>query len=488
MKNLSRLLFTLILVASFSNVNAQDQDHPWAIGIGINAVDVFPVGGELNDNEPQGPYFDEFFNAEDHWSILPSVSTVNVSKFVGKNFSVQAGGSLNRITKYGQLESPGQPDINLRVDDLNYYALDGNVRYHFAELIKSNKLDPTIGIGGGYTWMEESQYTDNGVGGLNNLGAGTLNGSLGLTYWFTEAFGFYVESKYKHSFEEYLPKHFQHSAGITVRFGGTDTDGDGIYDKNDACPDVAGLEAFNGCPDTDGDGIEDSKDKCPNEAGLAEFNGCPDTDGDGVVDNNDDCPTVKGLKSMSGCPDTDGDGVSDSKDKCPKVAGPSANNGCPWADTDGDGVTDNVDKCPKVVGIAANNGCPKVVAAPVVTQPSQDVIQKLNAYAKTILFDSGRSSFKQQTYEVLQNINAILREYPSSNFTLEGHTDSQGSKTSNQALSEKRANAVKNYLVQNGISSSRLTAYGFGEDYPIDSNATAAGRKNNRRTEVKLRK
>ena len=52
-----------------------------------------------------------------------------------------------------------------------------------------------------------------------------------------------------------------------------------------------------GCPDSDGDGIEDSKDDCPNEAGLAEFNGCPDSDGDGVADKDDNCPTVAGLKA-----------------------------------------------------------------------------------------------------------------------------------------------------------------------------------------------
>jgi hypothetical protein len=85
--------------------------------------------------------------------------------------------------------------------------------------------------------------------------------------------------------------HFQHTAGLTFKFGGKDTDGDGIYDKDDACPDVAGLK-FNGCPDTDGDGIQDSADACPDVFGLAALNGCPDTDGDGVADKDDACPDV----------------------------------------------------------------------------------------------------------------------------------------------------------------------------------------------------
>ncbi|OIQ23420.1 OmpA family protein [Lacinutrix sp. MedPE-SW] len=476
MKNLSRLLFALVLIVSFNTANAQDQDNPWAVKFGINAVDVYPVG----EDAPQGDYFDEYFNVKDHWNILPSLSTVSVTKNVGDNFNVQVGGSINRISKWGEFGS-GTPSV--KVGDLSYYALDANVIYSLANLLGTKKFEPAIGVGGGYTWIEEGLYNNNGRGGNNNIGSATLNGSLGLTYWFSENVGLFVESKYKHSFEDYLTKHFQHSAGIAVKFGGKDTDGDGIYDKNDACPDTPGLEAFNGCPDTDGDGIEDAKDDCPNVAGLAEFNGCPDTDGDGVIDSKDDCPQVKGLKALNGCPDADGDGVTDSKDNCPNEAGPAANNGCPWPDTDGDGVTDNVDKCPKEVGTVANNGCPEVVA-----QPTQEVIDQLNSYARTILFDTGKSSFKEQTKEVLRNITAILKEYPDSNFTIEGHTDSVGSKSSNQKLSERRANAVRDYLIANGISAARLTAYGFGEDYPVDSNATRNGRKNNRRTEIKLKK
>ena len=466
----------MLLVTSMGNVMAQDQNNPWAINFGVNAVDVFPVG----ENTPQGGYFDEYFNVGDHWSILPSLSTISVSKYVGNNFSLQVGGSVNQISNWGQnATSP-----SLSVNDLAYYAVDGNVRYHLASLINSSKLDPAVGIGGGYTWIEEGPYnTFSTNAGTNNLvGAGTLNASLGLTYWFSENIGLFVESKYKHSFEDYLTKHFQHSAGIAVKFGGTDTDGDGIYDKDDACPEVFGLEAFNGCPDADGDGIEDSKDTCPNEAGLAEFNGCPDTDGDGVADNKDNCPQVAGLKSLNGCPDADGDGITDAKDKCPNEAGPAANDGCPWADTDGDGVTDNVDKCPNEAGTVANNGCPEIV------EPTQQVMDQLNSYAKTILFDSGKSSFKKESYSVLQSITAILKEYPNSNFTIEGHTDSKGSKTLNQTLSDSRANAVMAYLIENGIDGARLSAYGFGEDYPIDTNATAAGRRNNRRVEVKLKK
>jgi outer membrane protein OmpA-like peptidoglycan-associated protein len=80
----------------------------------------------------------------------------------------------------------------------------------------------------------------------------------------------------------------------------------------------------------------------------------------------------------------------------------------------------------------------------------------------------------------------ILKEYPNSRFSIEGHTDSDGSDELNQKLSEDRADAVKVYLEANGISSGRLSTKGFGESMPIDTNKTKAGKANNRRTEVKL--
>ena len=452
MKNLSRLLFAMLLVLGFSNANAQDENNPWAISFGVNAVDFYPTG----ENAPLGDYFNEYFNADDHWNILPSLSSITVSRYIDSGFSLGVTGSINKISKFG--------DDDSRYSDASYYGVDGTIKYGFANLIGSKVIDPYLGVGGGYTWVDE-------------IGAGTLNGTLGINFWFTENIGFTLQSSYKHAFEDYLSSHFQHYAGLTVKFGCKDTDGDGIYDKDDACPEVFGLEAFNGCPDTDGDGIEDAKDDCPNEAGLAEFNGCPDSDGDGIADKNDDCPTVKGLASLRGCPDADGDGVADSKDNCPNEAGPAANNGCPWPDTDGDGVADKDDLCPDKVGTVANNGCPEVTEA---------VQKALNAYAKTILFDTGKSSIKPQSEKVLADIVAILKEYPNAKFTVEGHTDSVGSEKTNQSLSEARALSVKEYLVANGVDEFRLSSKGYGESKPIDSNKTAAGRANNRRVEINL--
>ncbi|MCX7546509.1 OmpA family protein [Xanthomarina sp. F1114] len=450
MKNLSRLLFAMLLMLSFSSINAQDENNPWAISLGVNAVDFYPTG----EDAPLGDYFDEYFNARDHWNILPSLSSLSVSKYLSNGFSFGVTGSINKIESFGDSE----------VNDLSYYGLDGTVKYSFGRLLKSKVIDPYLGIGGGYTWVDK-------------IGAGTLNGALGFNFWLSENIGLTVQSTYKHAFEDYLSTHFQHYAGLTFKFGGKDTDGDGIYDKDDACPEVAGLPEFNGCPDTDGDGIEDSKDECPNEPGLAEFNGCPDTDGDGVPDHLDECPTVAGLKELNGCPDADGDGVADHLDECPNEAGPAANKGCPWPDRDGDGVADKDDKCPDEPGTVANDGCPEITEA---------VKKALNAYAKTILFDTGKASIKTHSAEVLANIIGILNEYPNAKFSIEGHTDSVGSDALNMKLSKERASSVMNYLIENGIASDRLSSEGYGETRPIDSNKTRAGRANNRRVEINL--
>lgn len=258
-----------------------------------------------------------------------------------------------------------------------------------------------------------------------------------------------------------------------------DTDKDGVLDKDDSCIDQPGPAENDGCPwkDTDEDGILDKDDSCPTEAGPVENQGCPwkDTDNDGVLDHNDNCPETPGLQEFNGCPDTDGDGIMDKEDRCPNEAGSLENKGCP--DTDGDTLVDVDDECPNVVGPVSNNGCPEV---------TQEVQKQLNDYARTILFDTGKATIKTESVSVMVDIIQILNEYPNAKFTVEGHTDSVGSSESNQKLSEARANAVLNFLINEGISSTRLTAIGFGEDKPIATNDTANGRKQNRRVEINL--
>ena len=221
MKNLNRLILTASLLLAIGNVNAQDENNPWHLTIGVNAVDVFPVG----EDAPQGDLFQELYNVE-NWNILPSVSLISVQKYIDDNFSVGVAGSINRLDKWGQ----NADGTSVSVDNLMYYGIDGNVKYSLSSLLNTTKLEPFLAGGGGYTWIEEGPYNTFSSDESSNdlVGSGTLNGTVGLAYWFSDNIGITAQSTYKHSFNDYLTTHFQHSVGVSFKFGGTDTDGDGI--------------------------------------------------------------------------------------------------------------------------------------------------------------------------------------------------------------------------------------------------------------------
>jgi len=221
--------------------------------------------------------------------------------------------------------------------------------------------------------------------------------------------------------------------------------------------------------DTDGDGILDKDDACPTVAGLAKFNGCPDTDKDDIQDAQDKCPTVPGIPQFQGCPDTDGDGIQDSEDKCPTVAGLARYQGCPIPDTDGDGINDEEDRCPDVPGIVENKGCPKV-----------------DFQANEVTFQSGKAVLLPAGKKELDMLVDLLNKNPNVRISLEGHTDNTGSDKINDPLSVKRAEAAEAYLSTKGINADRMDTGGFGSKVPVADNKTAAGRKLNRRVEVKI--
>ncbi|MCI2228651.1 OmpA family protein [Polaribacter sp. MSW13] len=449
MKRLKIAVIALFTLVAVSNVNAQDENNPWVVGFGLNTVD-FYNGNDFSDQ------LKDLFGSSD-WNVLPSISRVSGEKYLDKGFTLQLAGSLNKIKT-----------LNTKDDsDFLYYSVDAIVKYDLNNLVGDTSwFDPYVYLGGSYVSADSE-------------GEGMLNVGLGFNTWFNENLGLNFQTGTKKGFADNVKSHYQSSLGLVFKFGGKDTDGDGIYDREDACPEVAGLAEFNGCPDADGDGIKDSDDACPNVAGLAAMNGCPDSDGDGVADKDDMCPNSKGTKANKGCPDTDGDGVLDKDDKCANVAGPAANSGCPWPDTDGDGVLDKDDKCPNVAGVASEAGCPEKVI-------KKEAVEAINFAAKTILFNTGRASFKKGVSSKLDEIATIMNNNPKATFAIGGHTDSTGSASINLRLSEKRAIAVRDYLVKKGVDTTRLEAKGFGAGYPVDSNKTRAGRSNNRRVEIKV--
>ena len=453
MKRIKISLASLALVATVGSVQAQDENSKWAIGFGINSVDI-------RTPHQFGDFLKDWGGTKD-LNILPAVTKLSVARYIGAGFSAEIEGSLNKIKE----------GFDGYSEDKSFWSANLQAKYALRRLFttESGWFDPYIKVGGGYT-AYESRFDDK-EGGFKALAGG------GINFWFTDHLGVNLQTGYHHGFQKNGTDYFQHSAGIVIKFGSKDTDKDGIPDNKDACPEVAGLKEFNGCPDTDGDGIPDKDDACPQVKGPKEFNGCPDTDGDGIPDKDDACPEVAGPKEFNGCPDTDGDGIPDKDDKCPDVAGPAENGGCPWPDTDGDGVLDKDDLCPEVAGPASNKGCP---------EPNDDDQKRLNQYAKTILFDTGKASIKFESAEILNQIINVLKKFPNSRFRIEGHTDSTGNKQKNIELSQNRADAVKIYLIQGGIASDRLESKGYGPEKPIASNKNKKGRALNRRVEINL--
>jgi outer membrane protein OmpA-like peptidoglycan-associated protein len=197
-----------------------------------------------------------------------------------------------------------------------------------------------------------------------------------------------------------------------------------------------------------------------------------DTDGDGIPDKDDKCPNQKGLAKYGGCPipDTDKDGINDEQDKCPTVPGVAKYNGCPIPDTDGDGVNDEMDKCPNEVGIASNQGCPDM--APVLAEAAQSFYF---ITGKTKLVDAKSAQSKADP------VVALLNKYPKLRLSVEGHADNTGNDKINDPLSQKRADAVVKWFKDKGISEDRFTAKGFGSKNPTGDNKTKKGRAENRR-------
>jgi OOP family OmpA-OmpF porin len=187
-----------------------------------------------------------------------------------------------------------------------------------------------------------------------------------------------------------------------------------------------------------------------------------------------------GLYAFDEGRDSDGDGVPDIKDDCPNTPrGATVDaRGCPH-DSDGDGVWDGIDQCPNTPrGTEVDaKGCPikKALFEP----------EKRKLILEGVNFEFDRAKLLPESYAVLDRVAASLKDWPEIRVEVGGYTDSKGSDGYNRRLSERRAQAVRDYLISKGIGASRLSAKGYGESDPIASNDTEAGRAKNRRVELK---
>src|SRR5690606_10150405 len=434
MKKFNLLLTALmVLFLSSTVLNAQNKRDPWAVTVGAHAVDFSSVRGFGN----------EFFNYN-NYSIVPPLSKLSVIRNLNRSFDVDLTASVGEVD-----------NDRLQISDEFFINAGLGLRYKLANgyIIGENSwFDPYIRIGANYHRYDYTSLGDVVPAGTivygNDGGDRTeevvdilnaapetakdhfgVSGGLGINFWFTKNFGLNIASDYN-----WIPStktdyfdFFQHTAGITFRFGNKDRDGDGIEDDVDACPDTPGVPSdnreCNGCPDTDGDGICDNNDACPEEAGPAETNGCPilDRDGDGILDEDDACPDTPGVaSSIEGC------------------------NGCP--DSDGDGVCDEKDECPNEFGTVENNGCPEIA-------DNCTDIQAIKDALKNVLFEYNSDKLTATSMATLDQIAPILtsNKIKNARWLVEGHTDNKGSQNYNLPLSEKRAASVKAYLESKGV-------------------------------------
>jgi outer membrane protein OmpA-like peptidoglycan-associated protein len=247
--------------------------------------------------------------------------------------------------------------------------------------------------------------------------------------------------------------------------------------------------------DRDGDHILDPDDRCPDDPedydGWEDTDGCPDdqdTDGDGITDNTDTCVLEPEDRDEhlddDGCPepDDDLDGILDADDQCDREPedrdGHADQDGCPEPDNDSDGFPDVTDRCPNEPGIEAEQGCPRQYVDVEVTSEGIVIHQQ-------IFFETNRAVIRSRSFPILDTVAQVMRDFPDITIEVQGHTDSRGRDEHNMRLSQARAESVRTYLVSQGIPAERMTAHGYGETQPIESNATREGRDLNRRVEFR---
>jgi OmpA-OmpF porin, OOP family len=426
MKKFTLFVFALLLAAG--TAIAQNSDYKWAIGL--------------------GPGID--FNLEtDETGVL---ADFYISRYLSPRFDLMLD---NRMS----FNEPG----------IDAFATLLNLRLKLFN--EDMAIQPYIVGGAGWLWD-------------NNNNDFTFDYGAGIKFPVGEKTSLFVSGTYVNSIEGerdgafgWTDEHVMVTSILEFAMGkAKDSDGDGVPDRKDECPDTPpGVQVDEkGCPlDRDGDGVPDYKDECPDEPGPAALAGCPDRDGDGIADKDDDCPDTPGLAKFNGCPDADEDGVPEPRDKCPNTPKgcPVDADGCPL-DSDGDGVIDCEDNCPQEPGPASNNGCPDWVELDL----------------SDIHFDFDKSDLRPEAKAELDKLAQTLDASKEYEIIVGGHTCNIGTEEYNMGLSERRAQEVVKYLLSKGVNNAYVGSNNYGETKPAVPNDSMENRKQNRRVEFEVAK
>ena len=409
------------------------------VALSCLAIPAFATDDDLFDRAPWfGTVGLNWYKTEGDWEMESGVGLMGKAGY-SFNAWVDLEAGLNFMPS---LSARSTNDLNTNVE-----ALDGSttaLRLSLEGLLhlralENRRIDPFLFAGPSVTF-----FGDDVENGRVQLG---LFGGAGLFYHFNDSWalradaGVGVQGKNSET-----PAIIE--LGVTYRFGAEkriapqyvvadggdiDSDGDGLYDKDEA---VVGTDPYN--PDTDGDGLSDGDEH------FARY----------------------GQNTDPLNPDTDFDGLKDGAEVLTYKTNPLE------IDTDKGGVSDGHE----VIEDSTNP-----------LDPSDD----LQKFTLLIEFDYDKSFIRPQYYKDLEPVVKVLRRDPNATVRVEGHADKRKRSTReyNQKLSERRANAVKDYLVEkSGISAANVTAVGYGFDRPVALNDTEANMQKNRRTDVYIKK
>jgi outer membrane protein OmpA-like peptidoglycan-associated protein len=351
-------------------------------------------------------------------------------------FGGRAGVRLNHLL-WGELAG-GYTSVNVcDCDWVDWTHISGNLMLSPASL---RTVNPFISVGGGWSNFTHVDGTGEKLGTFEGAGGlrVRLNDVLGLRLEARDVLALPSSSWGKAHLNDIVL-----GAGLTFGFGGAgkakeiDSDGDGVYDGSDNCPNTP-----HGC--------------------RVDEHGCPiDSDGDGVCDGLDQCPNT-----LAGC----------------KVD----EHGCPL-DSDHDGVCDGLDQCPNTrPGATVDRvGCEIEVVPPEIKEKETELLDTGKLVISDINFDFDKSTIRPSSYHTLDIVGQVLTKWPGLRIEIGGHTDSRGSDKYNMALSHRRAESVRAYLLAHfpQFTPSQLTARGFGESAPLVPNNSEAHMQMNRRVE-----
>jgi len=480
----------ILLPAVFSPVFAQEDlfdRAPWSYSIGLGQIN-FEGDQQIEDGE-----------------FITLRAMYNVDPRWGWEFILDLFPSLDGSSG----ENPdrkrlgGNTGTEPAVSDTSGFRLGADLNYHL-RTIENLRWDPYLSLGLGYLYFDEEVPT-----GSSSV---QLYGGAGMMYHFNDAWA--VRADFQTTLVgDNTEFNAMYSIGVNFRPGtelpadyvvsgepsNLDTDGDGLRDGYER---EIGTDPLN--PDTDGDGLTDGEEVLKYKTNPLN----PDTDGDGLKDgeevktystnplnpDTDDDGLKDGTEVLETStdplnPDTDGDGLKDGEEVLTYKTDPLN----PDTDldrlTDGDEVltykTDPLDRDTDDGGV--DDGHEVLIDKTNPLEPEDDFIR----IELKIEFDTDKATIRSADYDELAQVIKLMQSVPTSTAVVEGHADKR--KTSkrqyNIDLSQRRANAVRAYLLKNSnIGPDRITAKGYGFDVPLVPNTTEENMQRNRRVEIYIKR